>query len=143
MIQISQIINQKGAKVHTISTDATIHEAAQAMAINGISSLLVLSGDDPVGIIAEHDLVVRLAATARGVFTLPVWQAMHEAHEIDIDDDVVRALELMSQKHVRHLLVSRNGVLAGIVSIGDLVKIRIDEQQGAINNLSHIITASE
>jgi CBS domain-containing protein len=142
MVIIAQILDRKGTQVHTISADATLHDAAQAMAENGESALLVRSGETNVGIISERDIVLHLATSNGDVYNKPVWRAMHEVHEVDADHDVQHALSLMTSRRVRHLIVRRDNQIAGIVSIGDLVKVRIDEQEGSITSLCHYITGT-
>jgi CBS domain-containing protein len=141
MVIIAQILDRKGTQVHTIAAESTLHEAAQAMAENAESALLVRSNDGKnVGILSERDIVLHLATSNGDVYNKPVWRAMHEVHEIDAEQDVQCALNLMVNRRVRHLIVRRDGHIAGIVSIGDLVKVRIDEQEGSISSLCHYIT---
>ena len=111
-----------------------------AMAENGESALLVKSGDKNVGILSERDILLHLAMCKSAVHSKPVSRAMHEVHEVDIDEDIQYALKLMANRQVRHLIVRRNDQIAGIISIGDLVKEHIDDQEGAIASLCHYIT---
>lgn len=140
MSPISQVLSHKGGAVLAIDADATLHSAAQMMAKHGIGSLAVRSAGAIIGILSERDLVLRLASGAGAVVATTVRDAMHELHEIDWDDDVRHAMTLMTDRQVRHLLVRRQGELVGIVSIGDLVKATIAEQEGAIATLHQYIT---
>lgn len=140
MSPISQVLSHKGGAVLAIDADATLHSAAQMMARHGVGSLAVRSGGTIIGILSERDLVLRLASGAGAVIVMTVRDAMHEVHEIDWDDDIRHAMALMTDRQVRHLLVRREGMLVGIVSIGDLVKATIAEQEGAIASLQHYIT---
>jgi len=140
MSPISQVLSRKGGSVLAIDADATLHSAAQMMDRHGVGSLAVRSAGAIIGILSERDLVLQLARGAGAVVATTVRDAMHELHEIDWDDDVHYAMTLMTNRQVRHLLVRRQGALAGIVSIGDLVKATIAEQEDAIASLHQYIT---
>lgn len=140
MITISQVLSHKGGTVLGIDQDATLHAAAQAMARHGIGSLAVRSGDTIIGILSERDVVLRLASDAGGVMATAVRDAMHAIHTVEWDDEVPQAMALMTDRQVRHLLVQRDGATVGLVSIGDLVKATIAEQEGEITRLHHYIT---
>jgi CBS domain-containing protein len=139
MILISQILERKPPCIHTISAEATLHEAAMAMNRYGVSSLLVQAEEVSVGILSERDIVCRLALAMGAVYHTPVWQAMHEISEVDSDQDVSHAMALMTDRKIRHLIVREHGDIVGVISIGDLVKAYIDEQAGAITSLGHYI----
>lgn len=140
MTTISQVLSHKGGTVLGIDQDATLHAAAQAMARHGIGSLAVRSGDTIIGILSERDVVLRLASDAGAVMALAARDAMHAIHTVDWQDDVRQAMTLMTDRQVRHLLVQREGTTVGVVSIGDLVKETIAEQEGEITRLHHYIT---
>jgi CBS domain-containing protein len=140
MTLISEVLDHKGGTVLAIDQDATLHSAVQTMSRSGIGSLAVRSGDTIVGILSERDVVLRLASHAGAVMGMAVRDAMHAIHTVECDDDVRHAMTLMTNRQVRHLLVQRDGSTIGIVSIGDLVKAAIEEQEGAITRLHHYIT---
>lgn len=140
MSTISDVISRKGHAVLGIDQDATLHSAVQTMARQGIGSLAVRSGDSIIGILSERDVVLRLASHAGGVMAMAVRDAMHPIHTVEWDDDLRHAMSLMTDRQVRHLLVRRDGKTIGIVSIGDLVKATIADQEGAITRLHHYIT---
>jgi CBS domain-containing protein len=140
MCTISQVLGRKGGAVLGIEADATLHAAAQQMARLGIGSLAVHDDGLIIGILAERDVVLRLARDAGAAIGMAVRDAMHEIHDVEYDDDVGHAMTLMTDRQVRHLLVRKDGAAVGMVSIGDLVKSIIDEQDGAITSLQHYIT---
>ena len=140
MILIAKILERKGAAIHSISPDATLHEAALAMTCHGVSSLLVRSSEAHVGILAERDIMRRLALATADVYDTPVWQAMHEICDVDSGEDIHHAMDLMTNRQIRHLIVREHGDVVGVISIGDVVKAYIDEQDGAITSLNHYIT---
>lgn len=141
MSTISQVLGRKGCTILAIDADATLHAAAQVMAKHGVGSLAVRSGDAIIGILSERDVILRLASVAGAAIAAPVREAMHTLQEADWDDDIRLAMTLMTNRQMRHLLVRREGALVGIVSIGDLVKATIDEQEGAIATLQQYITS--
>ena len=140
MITISQVLGHKGGAVLGISQDATLHAAALAMARHGVGSLAVHCDEAIVGILSERDVVLRLASHGGSVMATAVHDAMHAIHTVDWDDEVRQAMALMTDRQVRHLLVQRDGVTVGLVSIGDLVKATIADQEGEITHLHHYIT---
>ncbi|HEX3134247.1 MAG TPA: CBS domain-containing protein [Planctomycetota bacterium] len=140
MTTISQVLDRKGTAVLGIDEDATLHAAVQTMARHGIGSLAVRHGNTIIGILSERDVVLRLASHAGGVMVMAVRDAMHAIHTVEWNDEVRHAMTLMTDRQVRHLLVQRDGVTVGLVSIGDLVKDTIAEQEGAITRLHHYIT---
>jgi CBS domain-containing protein len=140
MSGISDVLAHKGGTVLGIDQDATLHSAVQTMALYGIGSLVVRRGDAIVGILSERDVVLRLASHAGGVMAMAARDAMHPIHTVQADDDLRHAMALMTDRQVRHLLVQQGGRTIGIVSIGDLVKATIAEQEGAITRLHHYIT---
>ena len=87
-----------------------------------------------------RDVVLRLASDAGGVMATSVGDAMHAIHTVEWDDEVRQAMALMTDRPVRHLMVQRDGTIVGLVSIGDLVKATIAEQEGEITRLHHYIT---
>ncbi|MFT3766269.1 MAG: CBS domain-containing protein [Minicystis sp.] len=140
MSTIARILERKDSSIHSISADASLHQAAVVMTRNRVGSLLVRSAEGNVGLLSERDIVQRLALATSDAYDTPVWQAMHEICEVDSDQDIHHAMELMTDRRVRHLVVRHDGDVIGLVSIGDLVKACIDDQEGAILSLSHYIT---
>lgn len=128
---IEQILNDKGREVVTLRADHTLREAAKLLDERRIGAVVTLSGDgDIVGVLSERDIVRQFARRGEEALEMPVGEAMTRAvitinAEAAIDD----ALQLMTDRRIRHLPVVRNNRLTGFVSIGDLVKWKIAETE--------------
>ncbi len=140
MHSIRDILREKGATVRSIDPNVTVFDALQLMADYGIGALLVLQNNKPVGLFSERDYARKLALRGLRSRETPV-SAVMSAPVITISPDasVQEGMQMMTEKFVRHLpVVDRSGVL-GMVSIGDLVKAVIHDQQTLIEQLESYI----
>lgn len=124
-----QILERKGRHVATVTPHTTVREAAESLAAANVGALVVSSdGSELAGILSERDIVRRLATDGPALLDRPVTDLMQrEVHTCTGDDHVDQLMALMSEHRIRHLPVVADGVLAGIISIGDVVKTRVDE----------------
>ncbi len=124
-----QILERKGRDVATIAPDATVRAAVEALAAANVGALVVSpDGTSLEGIVSERDIVRRLAADGPDLLDQPVSALMQaQVHTCTGADHVDQLMHLMSQHRIRHLPVVADGALAGIISIGDVVKTRVDE----------------
>lgn len=135
-MKISSILATKGANVITIRPDQTIRQALALLSQHNIGALVVVNqAEQPVGILSERD-IVRYAVHNENLFDLPVQQLM-TARVItgSPNDDLDAVLKQMTHGRFRHLPIVEAGKLIGIVSIGDVVKARLEEYQGEIDTL--------
>lgn len=124
---IAAILSDKGSDVTTIDADTSIGEAVNRLGGERIGALPVMSDGEVAGIISERDVVYCLRKHGAEILDWPVGRAMTApAVTIDSATPVLNALALMTQRRIRHLPVVEQGRLMGIVSIGDLVKHRIE-----------------
>lgn len=125
---IAAILSGKGSEVASIGPDAPLSAAVAELGSRRIGSLLVMDGGEVQGILSERDVIYCMKEHGAEVLDWPVARAMSApAIVIAPDTDVLAALALMTQRRIRHLpVVSPSGELIGIVSIGDLVKFRIE-----------------
>lgn len=124
---IARILSGKGTEVATISADSNLREAVGELGSRRIGALLVMDGDSVAGILSERDLVYCLRDHDAAALDRPVGDVMSKpAITVTPSTEVLSALALMTKRRVRHLPVVENGRLVGIVSIGDLVKYRIE-----------------
>lgn len=124
---IQAILGDKGREVATVSADARLSEAVRILGEKRIGALPVVEGGRIVGIMSERDVIYCLKDHGAEVLDWPVSRVMTSpAITVDPSTQVLSALALITQKRVRHLPVVSGGELVGIVSIGDLVKYRID-----------------
>ena len=128
-MQVRQILERKGRGVITTSPETTLEEAARMLKDHRIGALVVTDGEDRVlGIVSERDIVNALAEHGAACGRRPASEIMTVELAVCSPDDTTDTLmEVMTRQRVRHLPVIEDGKLAGIVSIGDVVKSRMEE----------------
>lgn len=139
---IQSILRKKGAHVERIAPTASLKAAIDRMRTKNISALVVAEGDAVVGIIAERDILQALSQHTKSPDVLQVEDAMSQnLITLAPDDSVRHAMSLMTRYRVRHLPVMRDGALVGIVSIGDVVKDRLEDLEIETNVLRDVYIA--
>lgn len=124
---IASVLRDKGSAVETIAGNATVHDAVRLLGEKRIGALPVLESGRIAGIMSERDVIYCLRDHGPEVLDWPVSRVMSSpAITADSQTDVLAALALMTQRRIRHLPVVDGGEIRGIVSIGDLVKHRMD-----------------
>jgi CBS domain-containing protein len=127
-ISIQNILDRKGAEVFTIHSTDTVRTAAQLMQAHGIGALVVRSGDPISGLISERDIVHAISQHGERALSMAVSDMMtRNAVTVTPGDSLKRAMSLMTNHRLRHLTVIAEGNLVGIVSIGDVVKYRLED----------------
>ena len=141
MTTVAQILKSKRDKtVYTIAPTASVLEAVRLMAEKNIGGLLVLEGGNVVGVVTERDLVRKAFLMAKSTQDTPVLEIMtSEVMYVSLERTSEECMALMTENRFRHLPVLDQGKLAGLVSIGDLVKDVISEQKLIIKQLEHYI----
>ncbi len=125
---IATILATKGNEVVTLTADHTVADAVKLLAERRIGAVPVMRGDQVAGIFSERDVIHCVASLGAAGLNRPVGEAMTApAITVTRDEAVLGALTLMTQRRIRHLPVVEGGRLIGFVSIGDLVKYRIDK----------------
>ena len=141
---VHAILTRKGSTVCTIEPRASVADAAKSLAYHGIGALVVVdAGGQTVGIISERDIVRALSAKGGAALQTPVAQVM--TREVTIcsrQDKVVDLMRRMTEGRFRHFPVIEEGLLVGIVSIGDIVKSRLEELEQETNALSEYIRSA-
>ncbi len=130
-MDIAQLIASRAA-ADIISCDIgdTVRDVVTTLATRRIGALPVLRGGELVGIFSERDVIYRLAEDGSACLDTPVGDVMTApAITVEVSAKVDEALGLMTRRRIRHLPVMNNGAMCGFISIGDLVKSRIDEVQ--------------
>lgn len=126
-MRIADVLRNKGTEVVTVAPTATVAELLGVLAERNVGALPVVEGGALVGIVSERDVVRRLHAGGASVLEARVAAIMTTSvTTCSPDDDAAALAGVMTQGRFRHLPVVVDGTLAGIVSIGDLVKARID-----------------
>lgn len=128
-MQAAQILKLKGSsEVATIAPDATIADAVKMLSEKKIGALVVSRGDDVAGIISERDIVRHLGQTGPSVLSMKVAEQMTGEVECCAPTDRANSLlERMTRGRFRHMPVLEDGRMVGLLSIGDVVKARMDE----------------
>ncbi|MBE2239561.1 MAG: CBS domain-containing protein [Caldilineaceae bacterium] len=140
MATVKQILEGKGYQVWTITADQTVYNALRLMGEKEIGALAVVEGGTLVGILSERDYarkVVLQGKTSRETLIREIMTS--PAISIRPDQSVAECMTLMTDRRVRHLPVLDNSKLIGMISLGDLVKSVIDEQQFTIKQLEGYI----
>jgi CBS domain-containing protein len=140
MITVKDILDEKGHTAWTISPEAKVFEALELMAKKGLGALIVVVDDDIVGIMSERDYARKIVLVGRHSQDTPVRDIMtKEVYGVHYETTAEECMALMTDKHIRHLPVCNEGKLAGVISIGDVVKAIITEQKVKIENLENYI----
>ena len=125
---IAAILHNKGDEVLTVSAETKVREAIQLLAERKIGALPVVRDGAVTGIMSERDVIYCLKSDGADMLDWPVERIMTApAITVEPGSDVMSALSLMTRRRIRHLPVVEGGKIVGLVSIGDLVKFRIDK----------------
>jgi CBS domain-containing protein len=143
-VTIARILDAKGHEVTTTTREARLADVVRAMAERNVGALVVVDGDDAVlGIVSERDVVRRLGAIGHDALELTIGEVMtapvHTCPPEATTDDLVA---LMTERRFRHVPVVVDERLAGIVSIGDVVKWRLEELRTTAEQLTEYVSGS-
>ena len=140
MQNLRQLLAAKGGQVWSIRPDAKVFEALQLMAQKDVGALLVMDGSRVVGIMSERDYARKVILQGKSSQDLAVRDIMTaDVVKVDPSGTVEECMALMTQRRIRHLPVCEGDKLVGVVSIGDLVKEVIAEQEQTIKQLESYI----
>ena len=133
---------RKGSDVVTIASDRTIAEAVNVLAECRIGAILVMDGNDAVGgIISERDIVGALSRSGADVLTQKVGDLMTtDVRSCSCHDTIAEVMNVMTQERSRHLPVIDDGKVVGMISIGDVVKQRLDDAELEVESLRGYVT---
>jgi CBS domain-containing protein len=142
MRQVSQILQRKGSQVVSLAADEPVLEAIRLMAEHHIGAVLVMRGDELVGIASERDYARKVILQGRSSADTPVAEIMSSPVTcVEPNVTVANCMALMTERRIRHLPVVEGGAVVGIVSIGDLVKDVIADQEQEIVFLQQFIAS--
>jgi CBS domain-containing protein len=141
MITVKDMLDQKGHTAWTIGPDAKVFEALELMSKKGIGALVVVDEtEEVVGMLSERDYARKIVLMGRSSQDTLVRDIMtKEVYGVHDDTTAQECMALMTDKHFRHLPVCKDGKLAGVISIGDVVKAVITEHKVTIENLENYI----
>jgi len=142
-MSVARILEEKGSDVFTLSEDSSILDAVRELGDHKVGAMVVADAERTIkGILSERDVVGAIAERGVGALSEPV-SALMTRNVITCTEDMAinTLMELMTKGRFRHLPVERDGKLAGIVSIGDVVKRRIAEIEQEADEIRHYITS--
>ena len=143
MATVAHLLSKKGRQVFTATPNQTVMDALRLMDEKNIGAVVVMDGERVAGIFSERDYARRGILKGNSE-TVPLNRVMSTTvFSIDPDQSVVACLSLMTEKHVRHLPVLKEGKLVGIISIGDVVKAIIEEKQSTIVGLENFLVSKQ
>lgn len=142
---VREILAEKGPQVYSIGPDANVFEALGRLSEHDVGALLVLDGGAPVGVFSERDYARKVILQGRASRDTRIVEVMSSpVITVGIDASVQRCMARMTRYRIRHLpVVDESGELAGMVSIGDLLKATIAEQEFEIDGLQSYIAGTE
>jgi CBS domain-containing protein len=140
MTTVRHLLDRKGRAIYSVGPEDPVLEAIQLMADHHVGALLVMNGHELAGIISERDYARKVILRGRSSAETPVSQIMSSpVITVSLLNTVQECMELMTTHRLRHLPVVEGGQVVGMVSIGDLVKAVIQEQQQTIEQLESYI----
>ena len=140
MTMVKKLIDRKGRSLYSVEPEDPVLEAIRQMAEHHVGALLVMKGTELQGIVSERDYARKVILHGRSSAETPVWQIMSSpVITVSPEQTVQDCMRLMTERRVRHLPVIDGGQVVGMVSIGDLVKAVIEEQQQTIEQLESYI----
>lgn len=138
---VSDLLREKGNNVWSIAPDATVLDAIRMISEKGIGALLVMEDERVVGLVSERDYARKIVLEGRSSSNTLVREVMSDKIiSVRREQPVRDCMELMTDKRIRHLPVIEDGQLLGLISIGDLVKEVIAEQEHIIHQLEDYIS---
>ena len=140
MISVRQLLDRKGRQIFSVAPGAAVLDAIRLMAERHVGALLVMEGETLSGIVSERDYARKVILMGRSSAATPVRDIMTVAVvTVQPETPVEKCMQLMTERRVRHLPVIEAGRVVGMVSIGDLVKAVIADQQQHIEQLESYI----
>ena len=140
MVRVRQLLTRKGHEVWSIDVEDPVLEAIQLMADKHVGALPVTRNGELVGVISERDYARKVILLGRSSAETQVWEIMSSpVITVSPNEDVRQCMQLMTEKRIRHLPVVADGQMVGVISIGDLVRAVIEEQDQTIEQLERFI----
>ena len=136
------VLKDKGQNVWHVSPDGCVYDAIEMMADKHVGALMVVSEGQLVGVVSERDYARKVILQGKSSKQTQVKEIMTSPVVFITPEQTVEdGMRIMTEKHIRHLPVVEDGILLGVVSIGDLVKWMISAQQQTISQLHNYITS--
>jgi CBS domain-containing protein len=141
MGKVRDILKMKGSEVFTVGPEVSVYQGIELMCEKNIGGLLITENGQPVGIFTERDYARKVVLKGKASKTTLLGEIMtSKLITVSSDHTVEACMEVMTDKKIRHLPVVDDGHIAGLISIGDVVRFVINEQKDIIDQLEHYIT---
>lgn len=142
MKNVKDVLNDKGSVIFSVKPDATVFDALGIMMDKNISALLVMEANSLKGIFTERDYARKIVLKGKSSKDTSVSDIMtSDLISVSLTDSIDHCMNIMTEKHIRHLPVVENNIVCGMVSIGDAVKSIIEVQQSTIEQLESYINS--
>ncbi len=143
MASVKNILEAKGNATFTITPGTSVYHALELMVEKNVSALLVMENEELAGIFTERDYARKVVLKGKSSKETPIGEIMtKELITVSPDSTIDECMQLMTGKYIRHLPVVNNNKLAGIISIGDVVRCIIQEQKSIIGHMEQYIAGS-
>jgi len=141
MLRVKHLLARKGNDIWSVDAEVPVLAAIQIMADRHVGALPVVRDGQLVGVVSERDYARKVILLGRSSAETEVWQIMSSpVITVGLEDEVRHCMQLMTERHIRHLpVVDAAGSMVGMISIGDLVRGVIEEQQETIEQLERFI----
>ncbi len=136
----AQLLKHKGGGIYSVDPDAPVLDAIKLMAEHSVGALLVMKGQQLIGVVSERDYARKVILRGLASSNTPVRQIMSSpVVTIEPGKSVRDCMQVMTDRHIRHLPVAEADRVIGVLSIGDLVRAVLEEQQQQIEDLERYI----
>lgn len=143
MKRVDQVLREKGPDFWSVVPGATVFTALELMAKQNIGAVLVMEGEHLAGIFSERDYARKVVLEGKSSKDIPVRQIMtSKVVCVRPEESIEECMALMTDKRIRHLPVIEGDRVVGVISLGDVVKFKISEQEFIISQLEHYITGT-
>lgn len=140
-MKVAEILTAKGNHIYAVTGQITVYDAIKVMGEKNIGALMVIEEDKLIGILSERDYARKIVLEGKSSRQTLVKDIMTESViTISPEDSIEKCMELMSNRHFRHLPIVKDGKVLGIISIGDVVNAIIASQKETIEHLQQYIS---
>ncbi len=142
MKTVKHILRNKSSNIYSVTSDCSVLNALKVMMDKNISALLVMENDQLKGIFTERDYARKIILQGKSSKDTLIEDVMTaNLLTIGIDESIYQCMQIMTDKHIRHLPIIENGKVEGMISIGDVVKFVIEDQKQTIEQLESYINS--
>lgn len=142
MKTVRNILQYKSQSIYSVDPDTSVLDALKIMMDKNISALLVMEGPELKGIFTERDYARKIILQGKSSKETKIKEVMTASLEvINLSSSIDHCMQIMTDKHIRHLPIIDNGKVSGMISIGDLVKFVINDQKQTIEQLQSYISS--